>query len=144
MGGPPTMQSMGLSGPPVLPPPFTMALRTANLTADQQAKMSQILDSDRTNSMAAMRQLHSIHEQIASKLLSTGSVSEADLNPLAKQAAEIDQEMQQRALTTALRIRAILTPDQIARMSQFRAQMISINAQIQKLMHAPDDSEPAH
>jgi periplasmic protein CpxP/Spy len=137
MGGPPSSPMMGLQGPPTVPPPFMMALRSAKLTPDQETKLREILDSDRSKTMSLMKQLHSIHEQIATKLLSTGTVTEADLAPLSKQAAQIDEQIQQQGLSGALRIRAILTREQIVKMNGFNAQMITINAQIQRLLHGP-------
>ena len=134
-GGPPNIGPMGPPGPPTLPPPFMMALRSTKLTAQQEEKLRQILDSDRATSIVTMKQLHSIHEQIATKLLSTGPVTDADLAPLSKQAAQIDEQMQQQGINTALHIRAILTPEQLSKMSDFHTQMTSINAQIRKLLH---------
>src|SRR6516164_5998502 len=53
------------SAGPVLPPPFMMALRVADLTPEQQNKMNQIMASGREQSDAPMKELRSIHEQIA-------------------------------------------------------------------------------
>jgi len=40
-------------------------------------------------------------------------------------------------VTTALRVRALLTPEQLIKMSQFHQQVVAINAQIEKLMQGP-------
>ena len=81
-----------------------------------------------------MNQLHSIHRQIADKLLSPGAVTEADLAPLATQAAQVDERIQQQWLNTALRIRGILTPEQLSKMNTFNRQMSAIRGQIEALM----------
>ena len=133
LGGPPPPPSA-----PTLPPPFLAALRAADLTPTQQNQMRMIMDSGRQQSDAEMRQLHSIHQQIADKLLGTAPVSEADLAPLAQQATLVDQQVQQQWLKTALRVRALLTPDQLTRMNAFHHQVTAINAQIEALMaHGP-------
>lgn len=129
---------------PMLPPPFMAALRAADLTPAQQDKMRQILDSGREQTDASTRQLHAIHQQIADKLLGTAPVSEADLAPLAQRASQVDQEMQQQWLMTALRVRAMLTPDQLTRMNAFQHQVTAINAQIEALMHGPVPGTPGH
>jgi protein CpxP len=121
-------------GPPPLPPPFMIALRAANLTREQQNKLHEIIDASRSETELTMRQLHSLHQQIADKLLSPGVVTETDLEPLAQQAAQVDQRMQLQWLRTALSIRAILTADQIMQMHKFNQQMIAINGQIESLM----------
>ena len=129
---------------PTLPPPFMAALRAADLTPAQQDKMRQIMDSGRDQSDAAMAQLHTIHQQIADKLLGTAPVSEADLAPLSQRALQVDQQVQQQWLRTALRVRAILTPDQLSRMNSFHRQVTAINAQIEALMHGPTRGIPGH
>lgn len=137
MVGPPPPPSV-----PTLPPPFLVALRAANLTPAQQDKMRQIMDSGREQSDAAMRQLHSIHQQITDKLLGTAPVSEADLAPLAQQAAQVDQQVQQQWLQAALQVRAMMTPDQLTRINAFHRQVTAINAQIEALMHGPMKGMP--
>jgi len=132
LGNPPMMPSA-----PTLPPPFMAALRAADLTPSQQDKMRQIMDSGREQTDADMRQLHAIHEKIADKLLGTAPVNETDLAPLTQQASQVDQQVQQEWLKTALRVRAILTPDQLTRMNAFHRQVTAINAQIEALMHGP-------
>ena len=130
---PPATAASGLS----LPPPFLMALRVVDLTPAQQNKMNQLMASGREQSEEPIKELRSIHEQIANMLLGTGPVSEADLASFAQRAGRIDQQMQQQWLTTALRVRALLTPEQLTKMNQFHQQVVAINAQIEKLMQGP-------
>jgi hypothetical protein len=120
------------------------ALRAAELTPAQQEKMRQIMDSERNQSEAAIGRLHIIHEQISDKLLGTKAVSEAELASLAQQANEVNEQMQQQWLRTAIRIRSILTPDQLSRMNAFHHQVTAINAQIEALMQSPMRGMPGH
>ena len=126
-----------MGGPAPLPPPFMMALRAAVLTSDQQTKLRSILDSSRSETDPAMEQLHALHEQIANKLLGPGAVTEAEVAPMLLQAGQLDQQIQKQSLSTALKIRAILTPAQLERMNKFNQQMSQIHEQIEKLMHGP-------
>ncbi|MGO9604763.1 MAG: periplasmic heavy metal sensor [Candidatus Binataceae bacterium] len=134
-GGP-----MMMGGGPMLPPPFMMALRAANLTDAQQSQLHQILDSSRSQTEPVMKQLHSIHEQIANRLLSADPLTASDLAPLTQQAGQLDQQMQQQSLNTALKIRGILTPEQLAKMNQFNQKMSAIHKQLDELMRG---SSPA-
>ena len=100
MAGGPHMLMRGPGGPPF----FMMLLKSANLTADQKTQVHQILSADRAAMRAKFEQLHTIHEQIADKLLATGQVSSADLTPLVQQAATIQQQIDTQHLETALKI----------------------------------------
>jgi Spy/CpxP family protein refolding chaperone len=121
---------MGFGGPP----PFMMMLRTANLTADQQKRVRQILKAERTQIEPLFRQFHSIHERIADKLLASGSVTASDLAPLQKQAADLQQKIATAHLDTALKIRSVLTPVQIAKVAQVHAKLRSLHQQIQAII----------
>src|SRR5215469_11931331 len=70
-GGPPM--------PPPIIPPIMMGLQAAHLTADQQSQMSRIMQSNHAQIAPLIEQLHSIHEQIANKLLAPGTVIANDL-----------------------------------------------------------------
>jgi ferredoxin-NADP reductase len=128
-------RSTGGGFPPPLPviiPPLLMGMQAAHLTADQQNQVNQILRSNRSQTAPLVQQLQSIHEQIADKLLATGTVS--DLAPLEDQAARLDAQIQQQALNASVQIRAILTSDQVARMAQFHQKMAALQAQMESLM----------
>ncbi len=119
--------------PPVIIPPIMMGLQAAHLTPDQRAQVDQILQSNRARVAPLADQLRSVHEQIANKLLGPGAVSESDLAPLENQAAQLDAQIQQQALNASIRIRALLTPEQVTRMAQFHQKMAALQAQMQAL-----------
>jgi len=121
--------------PPMIIPPLLMGMQAAHLTADQQNQLNQILQSNRSQTAPLIQQLESVHEQIANKLLAPGTVSASDLAPLEEQAAQLDAQIQQKALDASLQIRAILTPDEVARMAQFHQKMSALQAQMKSLMN---------
>jgi periplasmic protein CpxP/Spy len=138
-GGFPPMPPM----PPMIIPPLLTGMQVAHLTADQQNHVDTILQSNASQTAPLIQQLQSVHEQIANKLLSPGTVSASDLTPLEEQAAQLDSEIQQQALNASVQIRAILTPDQVARMAQFHQKMAALQAQMNNLMHeASQQSTP--
>ncbi len=145
--GPGPGPGMGFGGPHMMmhgpggPPPFMMLLRSANLNADQQKQVRQILESDRATARGNFEKLHSIHEQIADKLLSPGSVSAADLEPLQKQAEKIQQQMDEQRLQTALKIRALLSADQLKKVAQTHQKMKSLFEQMRSIMGPPGSPE---
>jgi hypothetical protein len=129
--------------PPMIIPPLLTGMQAAHLTTDQQKQVSQILQSNASQTAPLIQQLQSLHEQIANKLLSPGTVSTGDLTPLEDQAAQLDAQIQQQALNASVQIRAILTPDQVARMAQFHQKMAALQIQMDNLMHgASQQSAP--
>jgi protein CpxP len=146
--GPGPGPGMGFGGPPMMimrgpggPPPFMMLLRSANLSADQQKQVRQILESDRATAHSNFEKLHSIHEQIAEKLLSPGSVTASDLAPLQQQAEKIQQQMDEQRLQTALKIRALLSADQLKKVAQTHQKMKSLFEQMSSIMGPPGSPE---
>ncbi len=141
-GGPPPMPGM----PPMIIPPLMMGLRAAHLSDVQRRQIGQIMQSNAAHTAPLVGQLHSVHEQIADRLLAPGSVSAADLAPLETRAAQIDAQIQQQALNASIQIRAILTPEQLDRMANFHKKMAALQAQMKTLMSeasAPSPAEPA-
>ena len=122
-------------GAPSMPPPFMMLLRTANLTTDQQAQVQKILDSNRGQVGPLFKQLHAIREQIADKLLTSGTVDESGLQALQKQAGQIHGQIDASMLSTAIAVRGVLTSDQLTKLADVHTQLKSIHAQIKALLN---------
>ncbi|HLW71620.1 MAG TPA: periplasmic heavy metal sensor [Candidatus Binataceae bacterium] len=117
-----------------MPMPMMMLLRHVNLSAAQQTQVQQLMEANSTQAQPLMTQLHSIHDQIADKLLSSGSVTATDIAPLQQQASQVHQQLDQDMLATALKIRAVLTPAQLAQASELHGKFKSLRAQFQTLM----------
>lgn len=129
--------------PPMIIPPLLMGMQAAHLTTKQQNQINQILRSNRSKTAPLIQQLQSVHEQIANKLLAAGTVSASDLAPLENKAVQLDAQIQQQALNASVQIRAILTPDQVARMAQFHQKMAALQSQMKSLMsEASQQSTP--
>lgn len=121
---------MGHGGGMTLP----LLLRGANLTADQKTQVQQIVRSHRPTFQTLFSQLRSAQDQLSSKLLSAGAVSESDLAPQLQQISTLRSQLAEEGLRVALEIRNILTPDQLARAAQFKTQMQSLQSQMRDLM----------
>jgi Spy/CpxP family protein refolding chaperone len=139
MGGPPGGM---MGGPPPVPPPLMMALRAANLTDDQKKQVHTIMDSNRTTTAPLMSQMHSIREQIADKLLSSGSVSASDLMPLLTQQEQIQQQLDTQMVSTAIQIRGVMTADQLSKVSAANDKLKAIHSEIESIL-GPPDAAPA-
>ena len=140
MGPPPEGMMMG--GPPPVPPPLMMALRAANLSDAQKTQVHDILSSSRTSSASQMEQMHSIREQIADKLLSSGTVSASDLAPLLAQESTLQQQLDTQMISTAIQIRGVLTADQLSKVAAAHEKLKQIHSQIDAIL-GPPDAPPA-
>jgi Spy/CpxP family protein refolding chaperone len=138
-GGGPGGPEAGFHGG-ALPPPLMMTLRAANLTSAQKEQVHKILESSRSEAKPLFHRLHSLHEQIADKLLSTGQVSMTDLAPLQKQESQIREQLGQQMMATALKVRGVLTPAQLTKVAQVNAKLKEIHKQIEALM-GPSSSD---
>ena len=117
-----------------LPMPLMMIMRQLNLTPEQQAKVHQIMDANFKQSQPLMKQLHTIHDQMADKLMSTGPVSASDLEPLQQQEAKIHQQLDEKMMATALKIRGLLTPKQLSQAAELHEKLKSLRAQMDALV----------
>lgn len=124
---------------------FLMLLKSANLTAAQQAQVHLILNTNRAQMQSLRQQLMGLHEQISNKLLGPGTVTAADLKPLVDKASHLEAKLNQSMTDTALSIRNVLTPAQVAELAEVHAKLNSIHKQIQGIMghgeDAPEDGE---
>lgn len=124
----------GFAPPPMIIPPLLMGMKAGHLTADQQKQVDRILQSNGSQTAPLFHQLQSVHEQIADKLLGPGTVNASDLAPLEDKAAQLDAQIQHQALAASVKIRSILTPDQVARMAQFHRKMSALQEEMRSLM----------
>ena len=122
------------------PMPMMMLLRHVNLTADQQTQVHKIMDASFSDARPMMKQLRSIHEQIADKLMAPGTVNASDLTPLQTQESQIRQQLDQQMVAAALKIRAVLTPAQLAKAGEMHSKMKALHSQMEALMG--DDGPP--
>ncbi len=120
--------------------PLMLIIRHANLTADQQGKLGQIVEANFASSQPLIKQLRSVHDQIADKLMSTGAVTASDLAPLEQQESQIHQQLDDQMLNTALQIRGLLTPQQLAQASELHGKLRALKAQRDALVG--DDMPP--
>jgi Spy/CpxP family protein refolding chaperone len=118
---------------------FMMLLRSANLTPQQHAQVRQILKNQKEQMKSVYAGSHAVHEQLAAKLLTPGNVTAADLAPLEQKAAKYQQQISRQMIETALAIRNVLTPEQIARLAQVHQQLQSLHEQIHNLIGSDSD-----
>jgi Spy/CpxP family protein refolding chaperone len=92
-----------------------LLLRSTDLTPDQETQAHQILDAGRVAVQDLFTQLHQADNDLANLLLGAQEVQPAALAAQQALIAQLHQQLAQHEATTVLAIRAILTPDQLAK-----------------------------
>jgi Spy/CpxP family protein refolding chaperone len=88
--------------------------------------------------------LHAAHEALADTLLSAGTVTDADIAPEVAKIAALHQQLLEHGTKVMLQIRAIATPDQLAKAADTKAKLDQLHDQIRTLLGKPgeDDGVP--
>ncbi len=139
LAGAPALASPGGGGGGWEPGGALMHLvRKANLTSDQQAQIKSILTSSHAQEKALRQQSEAVHQQMADKLLASGTPTLADFSALTAQMNQVHGQQVTLGLQTSLQIRAVLTPAQVTRISQMHQQLANLNAQRQAVLQDDD------
>jgi Spy/CpxP family protein refolding chaperone len=116
-------------------------LHGLNLTDDQKAQIKQIHEANWAQMKPLMKQAHDLHEQEINQFLSANGVTAEQLQPLVAQEETLRNQMDALRLDTLLKLRGILTPDQIAKAATVHAQMEQLHQQERAVMgHGPDEA----
>ena len=110
-----------------------LLIRAANLTPEQDGKVRAILTNHRTVTRNTVEQLRRAQDELADKLLGPTPVQGADLQPLLKQIAGLREQLLQDSAQIALEVRAVLTPEQLARAGQVKARMQQLQSELQQI-----------
>ena len=111
-----------------------------DLTSQQKAQIHALMQANRQATESTREQLRTVSGQLETTMFSTGSVSSTDVMPLLQQQEQLRASLDQARLTTALGVRAILTPTQIQQASTMHTQLASLHQQEHALMTPSDAS----
>ncbi len=125
-----------------MPMPMMMLMRHANLTADQDQQVHQIMEANFTQARPLMKQLRTLHEQMADKLLSLGKLSASDFTTMQTQETNLRNQLDAQMLATALKIRGLLTPDQLSKVADLHTKLKALHAQAEALLGDDELSPP--
>ena len=113
-----------------------LMLRHTDLTPEQQTRVHEILSADHERLHALLHQLDSANDALAAKVIAPGTVNAAALEPDVQQIAKLRQELMEQGLKTALAVRAVLTPDQLAKAASVQAKLQSLQQQMHEVLEA--------
>lgn len=111
-----------------------LMIRAAGLTADQQAKVRAILGSHRAAMRPVITQLRQSQQELGAKLLGPGQVQTADLQPQLQRISQLRDQLAQDSAQAALEVRAVLTPDQLAKVGQTKERLRQLREEMRQLV----------
>jgi Spy/CpxP family protein refolding chaperone len=115
--------------------PLPQILHSANLTSAQRQQIHTIMKTQFATLKPLFQQLHAGREAVAAKYLSAGTISASDITPLVTANEQIQNQIDQAFIQTAIQIRGVLTSAQLAQAGTTYTQMQSLRQQMHSLMH---------
>jgi len=143
MGGPPGPVPGPMAGPrPDGLFPLMLLLRNASLTSAQQDQLHELMTAHRAQVDPLFQSLKTALDQMSDRLMdSSDTVSIQVLAPLVSKITEIQGQIDQLNLETAVKIRSVLTADQRSQVATVHRQLKSLRDQIDSLVN-PQASTP--
>ena len=118
-------------------------LEGVTLTPEQKTQIHQIMQASWGTAKPLAQQLRADHKQIGDLLASSGAVTAAQLTPIQQQAAQLQQQLDSQRLATALQVRTLLSPTQLAQSAQTHQQLESLHQQERAVFQAAHPAAPA-
>jgi Spy/CpxP family protein refolding chaperone len=114
-----------------------LMIRAANLTPEQQTRVRAILSAHRATARPLIEQLRQAQQELGGKLLAPGPVQAADLQPQLQRIGQLRDQLAQDSAGAALEVRAVLTPEQLARVAQTKERLRQLREEMRQLMQPP-------
>ena len=118
-------------GPGALLP---LLIRRSDLTPDQQTRIRTIVAANHRSLRALFDALRTAQDDLVGKLLAPGPLDAKDLAAQTDRIVQLRQQLMQQGLTTALAVRAVLTPEQLAKAAQTKDRLQKLRAEMRGLM----------
>jgi len=119
-----------------------MILRKLDLTPDQHAQIHKIMESDHASLRDLVHQLEAANRELADKLFVAGDLQAADLAPQAQKITDLRRQLMEHGLKTALAIRGVLTPDQLAKAAELKTRLEKLRSEMRELMGPGEGDRP--
>ncbi len=113
-----------------------LMLHHADLTAEQQKRVQDILSADREQLHGLFQQLEAANDALAAKMMAPGAVDAAALEPDVERVSHFRQQLMEQGIKTVLAVRAVLTPDQLAKTSALQGKLHALQQQMHELLEA--------
>ena len=116
-------------------------LEGVTLSDTQQQQVHADIKAGFQATKSTRQALRAIDEQIASAMLSSGSVTATTLTPMIQQQEQLKAQLDQERLTVALQVRGVLTAAQIAQAAQAHSALAALHQQEEAIAHPGAQAE---
>jgi Spy/CpxP family protein refolding chaperone len=108
-------------------------LNALNLTPEQAAKIEESKNALREANKAYVKEVVPLRKEIADKLFDSNPVREADVASQITKIADLREKILRDGFRTALEVRQVLRPDQLAKAAAIRQQLLEIQSEVRAL-----------
>jgi Spy/CpxP family protein refolding chaperone len=109
-------------------------LHSLNLTPDQQNQVRSILSTYRSSARPIIQQLRQAQSSLSDKLLASGQLQPAHLQPQLQQISQLRTQLLQLSAQATMDIRNLLTPDQLSAAAQTKDKLRDLRSQMHQLL----------
>src|SRR6185295_15011831 len=99
-------------------------------TPEQQTRVRAILSAHRASARPLIEQLRQAQQELGAKLLAPAPVQAAELQRI----GQLRDQLAQDSASAALEVRAVLTPEQLARVAQTKDRIKQLREEMRQLM----------
>jgi Spy/CpxP family protein refolding chaperone len=117
-------------------------LHGLNLSAEQKTQMKEIGKASWASMKPLMKQERALHEQEINQLLASGTVTAEQMQPLLAQEEALRTQIDTARMETMVKMRNILTAEQLSSAATKHAQMEQLHEQEHALMGATPADAP--
>jgi len=121
---------------------FELYLRQLDLNETQRGQIKSILEQQRSASAPLFKQLQSEKANLSGLFFTPGALQASDLSAEVQKLAGIQQQLLEQRIQTAVAIRNVLTPGQLAHAAQLKAQIDALHQQMHNLLAPPSSTTP--
>ena len=116
-------------------------LRGAQLSDSQRSQVHTLLQASHKQLAPLEQQARSLHKQIEEALYSSGTVDKNQLTQLQQQATELRGQIDAARLDAAIKVRGVLTTEQLSKVASLHQQIESLHSQERQLLSAPHSAD---
>ena len=110
-----------------------LVLKGVELTEEQEQRVREIMAAHRATFRTLFSELQGAHKDLADRLFAPGEVQTADLTAPMQRVGELRERLMQEGLKVALEVRALLTPDQLAKAAEIKDRVRALRTEMRGL-----------
>jgi len=127
---------MGMAeGPGMLPLPLLLSV----MTPEQRAQLGDVMKAEKPAMRSLFDKMRTAHEELADRVFAPGKLTAADLEPQVKKMAALREELVQQALATTLKVRDLLTAEQLADAAKKKTRLRELGQEMRSLLPEPEE-----